>query len=216
MTTTETSSARRAGRIAAAAVIAGVLLAGAAAPSRGQSAPAPDIAGIVHVCSSCHGPEGRPVSLNFPYLAGQLKDYIEVQLKGMRDHTRDDPHVRTYMAGMAARLTDAQIAALAVYYAAQRPPDPGAAVNSPELALGQKIYSEGIASEQVPPCAGCHGDKGQGNSVIPRLAGQSPEYLARELNDFKTLGRTNEIMHQNTLKMTPAEMDAVAEYIRTL
>lgn len=177
--------------------------------------PPPEIAGIVHVCSSCHGPQGHPVSPNFPYLAAQQKDYLETQLKGMRDHTRDDPHVRTYMAGMAARLTDPQIAALSAYYAAQ-PPVPGQPNAEAGVAVGRQIYTQGIPAASIPPCAACHGDKGEGNGAIPRLAGQSAEYVERELNDFKTLGRTNEIMHQNTLKMTPEQMHEVALYLGTL
>ena len=32
------------------------------------------VAGTVHVCSSCHRPEGRSISPTFPRLAGQQKD----------------------------------------------------------------------------------------------------------------------------------------------
>jgi cytochrome c553 len=216
---TDHASPRRRDPLRLAIAVAVLALAAAAPPAaRGQPAgpqPPADIAGIIHVCSSCHGPQGRPISPNFPALAGQQKDYTETQLKGMRDHTREDPHVRTYMTGMAARLTNAQIAEIAAYYAAQ-PPVPGEPVVSPEVAAGRQIYTQGIAAEGVPPCLACHGDRGQGNGAIPRLAGQSPEYVERELNDFKTLGRTNEIMHQNTLKMTPDQMRAVASYVRTL
>ncbi len=67
------------------------------------------MAGTVHVCSSCHGPKGRSISSTFPRLAGQQKDYIEAQLKAFRDHTRADPHAKTYMWGMAARLSDPTI-----------------------------------------------------------------------------------------------------------
>jgi cytochrome c553 len=95
----------------------------------------PDVAGAIHVCSSCHGPRGQSNSSTFPRLAGQQKDYIDTQLKAFRDHTRADPHAKTYMWGMAARLTDAQIAAIANYYAAQ-PPVPGEPEASPQAAAG--------------------------------------------------------------------------------
>ena len=211
-------NAPRLHRLFAAAVALLAPAIGAGPVARAQPAspePPPEIAGIVHVCSACHGPQGHPVSPNFPYLAAQQKDYLETQLKGMRDHTRDDPHVRTYMAGMAARLTDAQIAALAAYYAAQ-PPVPGQPNAESGVTLGRQIYTQGFPAASIPPCAACHGEKGEGNGAIPRLAGQSAEYVERELNDFKTLGRTNEVMHQNTLKMTPEQMHEVALYIGTL
>ena len=55
------------------------------------------VAGTEHVCSSCHGMEGKSVSPTFPRLAGQQKDYLVLQLKAFRDHTRADPHAHTYM-----------------------------------------------------------------------------------------------------------------------
>ena len=116
----------------------------------------------MHVCSSCHGPGGHSISSTFPRLAGQQKDYLIAQLTAFRDHKRADPHAQTYMWGMAARLTDPMIAALAAYYAAQ-PPVPGTPDNSPEAAAGRKIYTKGIAAENVPACVLCHGEKGAGN-----------------------------------------------------
>ena len=74
------------------------------------------VAGTVHVCSSCHGPDGRSSSPTFPRLAGQQKDYIVAQLQAFRDKTRADPHAQTYMWGMAARLSDATIDGIATYY----------------------------------------------------------------------------------------------------
>ena len=65
--------------------------------------------GTVHVCSSCHGLDGRSISPTFPRLAGQQHDYIVAQLTAFRDHTRADPHAHTYMWGMAAKLTDSTI-----------------------------------------------------------------------------------------------------------
>ena len=64
-----------------------------------------DISGIIHVCSSCHGPEGHSISSTFPRLAGQQKDYIERQLRAFRDHTRADPHALTYMSVSYTHLT---------------------------------------------------------------------------------------------------------------
>lgn len=40
---------------------------------------------------------------------------------------------------------------------------------------------------ETAACAACHGDRGQGNSALgaPRLAGQQPDYLLRQLQAFK-------------------------------
>ena len=73
----------------------------------------PTVAGTVHVCSSCHGPDGRSISPTFPRLAAQQKDYLVAQLQAFRDKTRADPHAQTYTWGMAARLSDENIDAIA-------------------------------------------------------------------------------------------------------
>lgn len=177
--------------------------------------PLPDVADRLHVCSSCHGPGGHSLSSTFPRLAGQQKDYLVAQLRAFRDHTRADPHAQTYMWGMAARLSDAMIDGIASYYA-QQPPVRGQPDNSPEAAAGRKIFDEGIAAKNIPPCQGCHGDRGQGNGVIPRLAGQHSEYIDRQLAAFASKARANEIMHEETKNLTPEEIRAVAAYVRTL
>ena len=100
--------------------------------------------------SSCHGPDGRSVSPTFPRLAGQQKDYLVAQVQAFRDKTRADPHAQTYMWGMAARLSDLTIDAIAAYYASQTSVG-GQPSASPETAAGKKIFTEGIPSESVPP-----------------------------------------------------------------
>ncbi|MGA8496736.1 MAG: c-type cytochrome [Xanthobacteraceae bacterium] len=169
----------------------------------------------MHVCSSCHGPGGQSISSTFPRLAGQQKDYLIAQLTAFRDHKRADPHAQTYMWGMAARLSDPMIAALAGYYAAQ-PPVPGTSDNSPEWAAGRKIYTEGIPAEDVPACMACHGEKGEGNVAFPRLAGQHNAYIERQLEDFASKARANPIMHQNSKHLTREQIHEVAAYIRSL
>jgi cytochrome c553 len=200
-------------------LFAALLVAGCSepGPSQGSQAAAvpPDIAGTVHVCSSCHGPGGHSISSTFPRLAGQQKDYLIAQLTSFRDHKRADPHAQTYMWGMAARLSDPMIAALAAYYSAQ-PPVPGTPDNSPEAQAGRKIFTQGIASENVPACMLCHGEKGQGNATIPRLAGQHSAYIERQLEAFASKARANEIMHENSKSLTPDQIRDVAAYVRSL
>ncbi len=217
---------RRGSQIAAAFVV--VLLAliavpcGAQAPKAGGAPPAAappaagpvDVSGTIHVCSSCHGPDGRSVSSTFPRLAGQQKDYIEAQLKAFRDKTRADPHAKTYMWGMAARLSDPLIAGIADYYSSQKPVA-GTPGNSPEAAAGAKIYTEGIAAESVPACKACHGDHAEGNSAIPRLAGQHRAYIEAQLEAFASNARANEVMHDNSKGLTAEEIRDVAAYVQT-
>ena len=64
---------------------------------------------------------------------------------------------------------------------------PAAAPPKPDLAKGQTI------STQV--CAACHAaDGSRGSPANPILAGQHPEYLAKQLNEFKSGKRNNAVM----------------------
>jgi cytochrome c553 len=173
------------------------------------------VEGTVHVCSSCHGLGGRSISPTFPRLAGQQHDYIVAQLTAFRDHTRADPHAHTYMWGMAAKLTDATIDGLATYYSSQ-PPVSGTPGDPALVAAGKKIFDEGITNRDVPACQGCHGEKGDGNGAIPRLAGQHPGYIEEQLANFISQARTNEIMHENSKNLTPDEIHQLAAYVGSL
>jgi cytochrome c553 len=188
---------------------------GATQPPQAVGETPPDIAGIVHVCSSCHGPGGHSISSTFPRLAGQQKEYLIAQLTNFRDHKRADPHAQTYMWGMAARLSNPTIVALATYYAAQ-PPTPGTPDNSAEAQAGRKIYTEGSPAQGVPACMTCHGAKGEGNAAFPRLAGQHTAYIERQLEAFASNARANIIMHENSKNLTLEQISEVAAYVRGL
>jgi len=67
-------------------------------------------------CVGCHGPAGsKPTTPDTPRLAGQASDYLVHALLQYRDGQRQNP----IMGAMAKSLSDAQIHALAQYFAAQ-------------------------------------------------------------------------------------------------
>lgn len=162
-------------------------------------------------CQNCHGPGGNSVVATFPRLNGQQADYIGAQLRGFRAHTRSDPHAMAYMWGMASQLDDQMIADLAKYFAAQ-PPTP-AQSGGALAAEGQKIYESGAPADGVPPCQACHGAHGEGNGVVPRIAGQHADYLKKQLEAFRSTLRENAVMHANTANMTDREIEAVVSYL---
>jgi cytochrome c553 len=177
-------------------------------PSQSQAT----VDGTLHVCSSCHGMDGRSVSPTFPRLAGQQKDYIEVQLKAFRDKKRADPHAHTYMWGMAAHLSDETITGVAAYFAS-KPPVKGEPGDPALMEAGKKIFENGIDAQSVPACMACHGEHGEGNGAFPRLGGQHFDYLVEQLTNFASNARANEIMHENSKNLTPDEARAVATYL---
>ena len=191
------------------AAMAGLVLITGVAGAQEKSVP-PDL--VRRVCSTCHGLNGISTSPMFPNLAGQQAVYLDTQLKAFRDRSRADPHAQAFMWGMAAQLTDAAITEIAAYYAAQHPA-PGRPAGREETAAGKKIFEEGIAAQQVPPCQSCHGDKAAGNGPFPRLAGQHRPYLERQLAAFISNARANELMHENSKNLTALQVSQIAAFL---
>lgn len=67
-------------------------------------------------CVQCHGPNGIGVAPTFPPLAGQPAAYLAAQLHGWKDGQRP-PGPMALMPAIASKLSDADIAAVADYYA---------------------------------------------------------------------------------------------------
>ncbi len=187
----------------------------ACSTDKGTDQQVAELEGTKHVCSSCHGYEGRSISPTFPNLAGQQEEYLENQLHAFRDHTRADPHAHTYMWGMAARLGDATITGLAKFYSTQKPADPETA-DPKDVQAGRVIFENGIDARSVPACQNCHGAQGEGAGAIPRLADQHADYIDAQLNAFASNSRANEMMHENSKNLTPDEARELAAYVSGL
>ena len=62
-------------------------------------------------------------------------------------------------------------------------------------------------------CFVCHGAEGESSSeVFPRLAGQHWEYIAKQLENFKSGKRKSTAMADMVAKLTPGEMVALGKY----
>jgi cytochrome c553 len=70
----------------------------------------------VGACNACHGPDGMGVAYAAPYLAGQSAEYLAGALKAFRQGTRKND-AGELMRSVAERLNDADIAAVAGYFA---------------------------------------------------------------------------------------------------
>jgi cytochrome c553 len=78
----------------------------------------------VPACEQCHGPGGVGVGTNFPPLAGQPAAYIEAQLKAWKAGTRRNDPLQL-MQHVSKSLDDADIAAVAAWFAARPLPAKG-------------------------------------------------------------------------------------------
>ena len=73
----------------------------------------------VAACAGCHGPDGAGIPGPYPRLAGQFAEYVDAQLKLFRAAGRaNDPN--GMMRGVAARMSDEEIKAVAEYAAGLR------------------------------------------------------------------------------------------------
>ncbi|MEL0225033.1 MAG: c-type cytochrome [Gammaproteobacteria bacterium] len=91
--------------VLAASLSAGVMAAGDAAAGKAKAA----------ACAGCHGQNGKAMVPNYPSLAGQNAAYIEGALKAYKTQERKG-YQAAIMYGMAAALSDQDMANLAAYY----------------------------------------------------------------------------------------------------
>ena len=73
----------------------------------------------VPACAGCHGPAGAGIPAQFPRLAGQYPEYIDLQLKNFRIGERSND-AAMMMRNIAEKLSDKQIKAVADYAAGLR------------------------------------------------------------------------------------------------
>ena len=72
----------------------------------------------VAACIACHGPHGTGnAAAKFPSISGQSVNYVTKALKDFRGNTRQSSH-NGMMNGVAARMTDTEIDAIAKYVSA--------------------------------------------------------------------------------------------------
>jgi cytochrome c553 len=140
-------------------------------------------------CAACHGADGNSMAPTFPRLAGQNAKYTFKQLQEFKSARRQNPT----MQGMAAPLSEQDMADLAAFYAEQKP---GTGMAKADLAKkGEKIYRGGNASTGLAACSGCHNPAGKGNAPagFPQLAGQHADYIKSQLQAFRAAGRNDAV-----------------------
>jgi cytochrome c553 len=204
--------------LALATMLSATVALAAEPPFKGDAAKAQAI--VNQVCAACHAADGNSQIAANPKLAGQIPEYLYKQLTDFKAAAgkkaeRENP----VMAGMVATLTPDDMHNLAAYFAGKEA-KPGAAKSKDLVALGQRIYRGGIASEGVAACASCHGPNGAGMPAqYPRLSGQHAEYIGAQLKAFRSGARANDLnasMRGVAGRLSDREIEAVADYIAGL
>ena len=126
------------------------------------------------LCAACHGADGNSQLKGIPSLAAQPKLFLENQLVLIREGVRDIPAMKGSLEG----VSDAEITALAKYYADKTLAPVPADKDVEVFARGGKL-AEGMR------CGICHLPSYLGREQIPRLAGQREDYLLHSMQQFK-------------------------------
>ncbi|WP_393935548.1 c-type cytochrome [Aeromonas rivipollensis] len=172
---------------------------------------------VPEICATCHSMNGVPKESNIPNLWGQSEAYLTEQLRAFRSGKR----VSDFMNPIIYQLSDEQIARAASHFAGQAAARevslhwsgdkwPG------DMETGERLALAGKPERNLPACVACHGPSGVGvMPLFPRLAGQDPAYLKRQLiywkADKRPLGAMGS-MPAIAKSLSEAEMDAVANY----
>ena len=158
------------------------------------------------ICFGCHDASGYSPDPQFPILSGQQYYYLYVQLKDFKAGRR----ASEIMGPIASEMEKDEMKLLAQYFSSQPWPtviyrgDPGKA------AKGEAVTVAGM-------CVQCHLGGFEGNSRVPRLAGQFQEYILKTLTDFKTGARANSPAKISLMgSFTEEDLDAVSEFLADL
>lgn len=164
------------------------------------------VAELLKSCEVCHGESGASTQQQYPILAGQEFYYLYVQLKDFNSGLRADP----IMGPIASALEKDQMQLLAKFFSEQPWP-------AKEYVADDKQANTGLDVIAAGQCIACHLGTFHGNSRIPRLAGQHPDYLAKTMLDFKTKSRNNlPAMESLMASFNDEEIEAVAAYLSSL
>ena len=169
------------------------------------------------MCIGCHGiPDYKasfPEIYRVPKIAGQSEKYLASALAQYKKGDRKYPTMR----GIAASLSDQDIADLAAFYSTEAQSEPAPA------ALSGAVPTNVAELLKKGNCASCHGANFTTpiDPTYPKLAGQHGDYLYIALREYQTdknalVGRNNAIMMGMARPFTPAEAKVLAAYFESL
>ena len=184
----------------------------------------------LEACFACHGESGTSADQQIPIIAGQHLYYLYVQLKDFDAGRRISPIMTEIVTGLSAeellatniqngkadspvmtevasRLTKQEMLLIAKFFSEQEWPNIGYRAD-PEIA------KRGETATVAGQCVQCHRGGYEGDSRIPRVAGQFPEYLEKTMLDFKSKERDNSPAKSSLMgSYSEADIAAMAEFL---
>ncbi len=181
--------------------VAAALLAGATAAS------ADTIEEKAALCDACHGVKGIPEDKLIPIIWGQNAGYLYLQFRDFQKGARKDDR----MTPIAQGVVKEDALALAEYFA----PKPWPNTSAPSTPKAEVAVAMTAINSVV--CTSCHLEEFQGDSSVPRLAGQSQGYLLKTMTDFRNHNRANNPGMSDLMNtVTPDQLTAIADYLAGL
>ena len=162
---------------------------------------------MAQACAPCHGPNGNSTDPQYPILAGQTMRYAYLQLKDYKEGRRQDLD----MTPVTANLSKEDMLALAIYFSEQKPISIRFKPDADRAARGKDRADATL-------CASCHQGQYQGQNEMPRVAGQYPQYLKKQLLAFKSHARTNDAATMTSLAATLSDenIEDIVQYLAGL
>jgi cytochrome c553 len=161
---------------------------------------------MIRICTSCHSERATSQTPQYPILSGQEYYYLYVQLKDFKSGLRQS----AIMGPIVQTLQPEELKLFAKFFSLETWPAIGHATDHATVEAAKRAIASG-------ECFACHLGDFRGNSRVPRLAGQHPEYLLQTMLDFKNRVRDN-MPAMSALLATFGEHDIVslADYLASL
>jgi cytochrome c553 len=156
------------------------------------------------LCGACHGLNGVPQDPTTPIIWGQNAGYLYLQFRDFQKGARKDDR----MTPIAQGLVKEDALAFAEYFAAKPWP------NTAAPAASKADETIAITVNRSIVCTSCHLEQFQGDSSVPRLAGQKRDYLFKTITDFRSRTRANNPGMSDLMNTaTPEQLAAMANYL---
>ena len=119
-------------------------------------------------------------------------------------------------------LNPAMLPALAAHFT-ELNPKPLKGAPKDLVAIGKKLYENGVPEANIEACAMCHGPEAKGQGTGPRLAGQLHDYVAKTLLNWskercqdRAKAGPSLIMEPIANSLTQPQITALAAYLNHL
>ncbi len=169
-------------------------------------------------CASCHGNAGIAPSANWPSMAGQRAEYTFKMLKDYKDGKRMATNTADPMVALSKMMSEQDMADLAQFYAGFELPElpKGVSFDSSLGAKAKPMITRGDGKRLLAPCQSCHKSDGAGSVTdTPALAGQTPDYFIKTMQEYKNGTRHNDVYARMRLiaqALTDEEIVQMAHY----